>query len=251
MDGSPCTKYGFTLPEELVDYRSLESKKRLIRCVTEGSAVPFFTLSSCYKNQSHPAYCGISTLVVILNALGIDPKTTWKTPWRWFTEEVLERQIGPIQLETVRKTGITLHDFQRFAQNNGASCSLIRAEDGEQGYQGFLEDLAKVCCGGAVLHSNSKCDDQVEFSANEIMAVSFHRESLNQHGDGHFSPVAAYDKTTKSVLVLDTARFKYPPYWAPARDLYRSMIAKDTITGLSRGYLIVGNPKTCIEQFLN
>lgn len=248
MNSSLTAKFGYTLPEELVDYRSIESKKRLLRCINEGSAVPFFSLSSCYKNQSHPAYCGISTLVVVLNSLGIDPKSTWKTPWRWFTEEVLEKQMDPSQLEAVRKTGITLNDFQKFAQCNDASCSLIRAEEGEQGYKGFLEDLAKVCCGGTVLLSHNKCDDQVEFTANEIMAVSFHRESLNQHGDGHFSPVAAFDKTTMSVLVLDTARFKYPPYWAPARDLYRSMLAKDAVTGLSRGYLIVGNPRTLIEQ---
>lgn len=239
MDNLTSTLHGHFLPDELVDYRSSESKKRLIRCINEGSAVPFFSLSSCYKNQSHPAYCGISTLVVVLNALGIDPKTTWKTPWRWYTEEVIEKQMSVLELETVRKTGITLNDFQRLAQSNGVSCSLIRTEDSNQGYKGFLEDLHKVCCGGEPLHFNDKSDDQSDYNVNEFMAISFHRESLNQHGDGHFSPVAAFDKTTNSVLVLDTARFKYPPYWAPANDLYRSMIPKDSVTGLSRGYLIV------------
>ena len=37
--------------------------------------------------------------------------------------------------------------------------------------------------------------------------------ALLQTGDGHFSPVAGYHAGTDSVLVLDVARFKYPPYW--------------------------------------
>ncbi|XP_020907112.1 glutathione gamma-glutamylcysteinyltransferase 2 [Exaiptasia diaphana] len=239
------TSYGYTLPSALVDYRSSESKKRLIRCINEGSAVPYFHISSCFKHQSHPAYCGISTLVVVLNALGIDPKKTWKNPWRWFTEDVIERSMDPFELDSAKKCGITVNDFQRLAEDNGASCSLIRAEDSEQGYEGFLEDLYKVCCGGKrSLHLDDAPEnvDNSSHELNEVMAISFHRESLNQHGDGHFSPVAAYDLTTNSVLVLDTARFKYPPYWAPVDELYRSMIPKDAVTGMSRGYLVLGNP---------
>lgn len=32
---------------------------------------------------------------------------------------------------------------------------------------------------------------------------------LKQTGQGHFSPVAAHDPISDSVLILDTARFKY------------------------------------------
>ena len=33
-----------------------------------------------------PYTCGQSTLIMILNALAIDPKKTWKLSWRWWSE---------------------------------------------------------------------------------------------------------------------------------------------------------------------
>lgn len=39
-------------------------------------------------------------------------------------------------------------------------------------------------------------------------------------GDGHFSPIGGYSAQEDMVLILDTARFKYPPHWVPLRMLY-------------------------------
>lgn len=40
------------------------------------------------------------------------------------------------------------------------------------------------------------------------LVVSYSRKELLQTGDGHFSPIGAYDVASDMVLVLDTARFK-------------------------------------------
>ena len=40
-------------------------------------------------------------------------------------------------------------------------------------------------------------------------------------GDGHFSPIGGYSAREDLVLILDTARFKYPPHWVPLEMLYR------------------------------
>lgn len=34
--------------------------------------------------QDEPAYCGLSSLAMTLNTLSIDPRRTWKGPWRWW-----------------------------------------------------------------------------------------------------------------------------------------------------------------------
>ena len=39
-------------------------------------------------------------------------------------------------------------------------------------------------------------------------------------GDGHFSPIGGYNAREDLVLILDTARFKYPPHWVPLPMLY-------------------------------
>lgn len=41
-------------------------------------------------HNSEPAYCGLGTLAMVLNALAIDPQRIWKGPWRWFSEELLD-----------------------------------------------------------------------------------------------------------------------------------------------------------------
>jgi hypothetical protein len=58
-------------------------------------------------------------------------------------------------------------------------------------------------------------------------------------GDGHFSPVAGYHKERDLLLVLDVARFKYPPYWVHTKDLWDAMAIADGTTGKSRGYFTV------------
>ena len=45
------------------------------------------------------------------------------------------------------------------------------------------------------------------------------------------------------VLILDVARFKYPPHWVKLRSLYEAMLSKDEETQKSRGYLLVARPK--------
>lgn len=38
--------------------------------------------------------------------------------------------------------------------------------------------------------------------------VSFHRKTLGQTGEGHFSPLGGYSRRHNAVLVMDVARFK-------------------------------------------
>lgn len=47
---------------------------------------------------------------MVLNTLSIDPRRTWKGPWRWFHEEMLDC-CHP--LSKVREEGITLEQVRR------------------------------------------------------------------------------------------------------------------------------------------
>lgn len=222
--------YCRALPEILVDYRSNESKTRLIRSLSNGTAVPFLSLSSCFNTQSEPAYCGLSTLAIILNSLRIDPQRLWKTPWRWFSEELLDC-CRP--LDVVKKVGVTMEEFRCLALCNGALCEIVRPLDNDQDYKMFAKAVYCSCKGGK---SDGTADEE---NPTTYIAVSYDRKTLKQTGSGHFSPIAAYDEETDSVLVLDTARFKYPPYWVPLRLLFQSMLPVDQQTGRSRGYCLL------------
>jgi len=60
---------------------------------------------------------------------------------------------------------------------------------------------------------------------------------LGQTGDGHFSPIGGYHAEKDLVLIMEVARFKYPPHWVPLQLLFDAMKAVDKVTGLSRGYI--------------
>ena len=46
------------------------------------------------------------------------------------------------------------------------------------------------------------------------------------------------------VLIMDTARFKYPPFWVPLRDLWDSMALIDPDTNEPRGYFVISRTET-------
>jgi len=48
---------------------------------------------------------------------------------------------------------------------------------------------------------------------DKALVFSYDRQGVGQSGSGHFSPLGGYNEAEDLVLVLDTARFKYPPHW--------------------------------------
>jgi Phytochelatin synthase len=78
-----------------------------------------------------------------------------------------------------------------------------------------------------------------------LLVASYSREGLGQTGDGHFSPIGAYHSASDTCLVLDVARFKYPPYWVPVSTLYEAMRHIDSVTLQPRGWSIVYPPVKC------
>ncbi|TGZ83963.1 Phytochelatin-domain-containing protein [Ascodesmis nigricans] len=211
--------------EKLVGYETPEGKTLFRHALEEANLEAFFPLSQQFLTQNEPAYCGIGTLCMILNALKVDPGVVWKGPWRWFSEDMLDC-CRP--LEWVKTNGITLSEFSCLARCNGLEAETRFAD--QITFEQFEQDVI-ACCR----------------SESQFMAVSYSRRSLGQTGSGHFSPVGGYSsKNGGMVLILDVARFKYPSYWVPIRLLFESLIPIDTITGQPRGYSVLRRPRRAV-----
>lgn len=76
-------------------------------------------------------------------------------------------------------------------------------------------------------------------STTQKLVISYNRGTLLQTGTGHFSPIAGYHQASDQVLIMDVARFKYPPHWVPLKLIVKSMTLLDPSTNLSRGYLVL------------
>lgn len=74
-------------------------------------------------------------------------------------------------------------------------------------------------------------------SDDQVMVASYDRSVLGQTGSGHFSPLAAYHADSDQVLIMDVARFKYPPHWVKLETLQAALCSVDTTTRMPRGFV--------------
>lgn len=219
-------------------FNSSEGRRQFESALRHKGLKSFFALMEQFTTQSEPAFCGISTLVMVLNALAVDPRKVWKGPWRWYSEEMLNCCMD---LEEVKKLGITFDVFSCLARCQGLQVEKYLASDHK------LEDFRVAI--------NRACVETENRKRNCVLVVSYSRKVVKQTGDGHFSPIAAFDEASDQILILDTARFKYGAHWVPVTLLFEAMLPIDTDTGKSRGYLLLcyehGNNKDALNSMLS
>ena len=119
------TFYKRTLPSSCIAFDSLHGISLFKQSMIEQNLECYFTLSLQYLTQSEPAYCGLSTLCMILNAAEIDPRRQWKGVWRWYDESMLECCRS---LTEIIKFGVNLNEFVCLAKCNGLITKLNRAQ---------------------------------------------------------------------------------------------------------------------------
>lgn len=228
--------YMRTLPNDLVDFSSLEGKARLARAIARGHAHSFFPLIAQFQTQPFPAACGLTTLTVILNALQVDPGVVWHQPWRWYSENFLYCCHDEAHIQS---NGITVEEFSCTAGCNGLDTVIRRIISDAEARRLIVKSVSEesACNPLTVSAEDATTRTYRRSTPGTLLAISYSRQSLGQTGSGHFSPVAAYDEATDSVLILDTARFKYPPIWITLHNLNSATLPVDPATCLSRGYI--------------
>lgn len=210
----PTSFYRKPLPTHTTAFSSAEGRRIFAEALREGGMEGYFRLAEQFHTQAEPSYCGLGTLVTALNALGIDPQRTWKGPWRWFSEELLDCCVS---LDQVRARGLSLEELVRLARCNGAEAAAHHADASD--LASFRRAVERAASGDTVL------------------IASYDRASLGQTGSGHFSPIGGHASARDLLLVLDVARFKYPPHWLSLPMLWEAMLPRDPTTGRSRGFI--------------
>ena len=210
--------YRRPLPDGQIPFSSVEGRQLFREALAAGHMEGWFALSEQYHTQADPAFCGLGTLVVVLNALEIDPGRIWKGPWRWYGEDLLDC-CQP--LEKVQQNGITLDELACLARCNGATSSTVRAD--QAGVDEF-RDAVRAATAAA---------------RGPVLVAGYARTALGQTGSGHFSPIAGYHPDRDLALILDVARFKYPPHWVRLPLLWQAMTDIDPASGVARGWIVL------------
>jgi hypothetical protein len=189
----------------------------LVQSIGSGDAAAYFPLAEQFLTQSSPPLCGPATIAMVLNSLAIDPRRVWKGVWRWYSEEML---LACASMDW--SVGLTMQEFAHLAECNGTTVSTFVSGGPGASLEDFRACVQRLCA-----------DDTM----SKRLVVNFSRAKLGQTGEtGHYSPVAAYNREKDSVLVLDVARFKYPPFWVPVPLLAEALEEIDPSTGSSRGF---------------
>jgi len=259
----PNPKYSFkcrSLPSNLVAFNSPIGKQRFLDSLQSTNAEAYFPLSQQFLNQIDPAYCGVTTLILILNALAMDPNVRWRGGWRWYGDESMLLERCCLEEERVRREGITIEQYCGLARCQGVELKMKRPVDTLNNDEGAIQNIDDHTTEGYSLEefrrdiinavTNPPQTDVEDTSIQQtksnnggcFLVTSFARSALHQTGDGHFSPIAAYHPPTDSCLVLDVARFKYAPYWVDVKHLYDAMIPHDMATNKSRGWILMYPP---------
>jgi hypothetical protein len=188
----------------------------------------YWPLAAHYETQENQAFCGIASLVMVLNSTGIAaPQPPGFVPYSFFTQDDIFQPNGAtiFSADWIEHHGLTLDQLGQIATHAGLAVQLVHAT--ADGLALFRTQAGKALA-----------------SPGTYVIVNFRREALGEAGYGHISPLAAYDEKTDSFLILDVARYKYPPAWVSAKDLYAALDTPDPgNSNQTRGYLIVTAPK--------
>ena len=196
------------LPPSLVAATAAEGVERL---ADAEAFADYELLSSSFQAQSLASYCGVASSVAVLGAFG-----TPTTQAGFFTDEASAVRSR----FKVTFGGMSLADLAGLLNAHGLKTSVHYA------------DQFSVVEFRAAVEKNLATDD-------DYLLVNYQREALGQGRVGHISPLAAYDRETDSVLVMDTAAHKYPPTWVPVVLLYAGMNTTDSASSKMRGYVEV------------
>jgi len=213
------------LPTGLVSLESPAGQQLLLKSDYQTS---YWPLSRYFVSEQNIAFCSIASLVMVLNALNIQrPFAPDLYPYPLFTQDDVfynPKVMRIFQPRQVAAAGLTLEQLATLASILGGQTQVHFAKN-NQDLSDFINTAKKIL-------SNPK--------SNSYLIINYNRNVLGQIGGGHFSPLAAYDPTTDRFLLMDVARYKYPPTWVKSQDLWHAMESVDSTSQKPRGYLVIG-----------
>lgn len=209
------------LPPNLTDLNSDEGQKFFLE---SGSFTAYFPIADNFVTQKTQAYCGVASMVMVLNALGVPAPTTPEyQPYHLFTQDnLLDETTDAVLPRTVlARQGMTLDQLGKLLALHPVTVEVHHAADASlDAFRASARDYLRA--------------------KDHFVLVNYLRKALGQQIGGHISPLAAYDAQADRFLILDVARYKYPPVWVKASELFDAMNTTDAANdNKTRGYVLI------------
>jgi len=209
------------LPENLTGFSTHDGE---VYFVESDAREAYFPLASEFVTQKTQAYCGVASIVMVLNALGVPaPPVPEYAPYRIFTQDNVlnERTDAVLPRETLARQGMTLDQIGGILATQPVKAEVHHASDSSADE---FRKLASAYLG----------------EPGHFVIINYLRKAIGEEIGGHISPLGAYDSKADRFLVLDVARYKYPPVWVKTVDIFAAMNTPDAANdNKSRGFVLV------------
>lgn len=190
----------------------------------------FWKLSQNYETQITGTYCGIASIVMILNSIGTTkkyrpPSSSAGTFLHFDQKNLFDEETSKVYSE--KYVGTMGMPFFKLEE-------LLKAQKGisQKSYLGTeisVSDFRKIA--SQALLQNDK---------ENFIILYYDRAVLGMAGSYHVSPICGYNEENDMFLLMDVARFKYETAWVSAEELYKSINVKSNLAdGYMGGFVIV------------
>ena len=183
----------------------------------------YWELIPTFAMQETQSYCSVASAITVLNAMPIKkPVDPTYAPYSYFTQRnyFTADVIKIISPQTVMAMGMTREQMTETLIAQGVHAKSIGGDTLSE------EELR-------ALLKNILINDGQYVLANYLRAI------LGQVGGGHWSVLAAYEEQSDRVLILDVAKYKYPPVWVSINMLRQAIATLDAASSQARGLVIV------------
>jgi hypothetical protein len=239
QDAPSAAAYG------LVAFSSEEGLARLAR---SSAKVDFPALANQFEPQSNSAFCGPTSVAIVLNTVRaraddlprdksrlraedgqyLPPGADLSVP-RYTQDNIFgksQKTRAQVLGETVTINGKPMRDFgfqlrqlDDLLRAHGMSTRMVVVDDAKPEAVIRADLIGNLSQGG------------------DYAIINYRREAVGQKGGGHISPLGAYDAASDSFLVMDVNPAAAGWVWMPTATLVRGMRSFDTVE--NRGYILV------------
>lgn len=182
----------------------------------------YLPLTSHFVTQENQAFCGIASMVMVLNAIGIPAPEAPVWSRQYFTQSNVfnDHTEAIIPQSLIARQGLTLAELGGILATYPVEVEVLYGSDlsVNEFRQALVENLAE---------------------GENFVLINYLRLAIGQERGGHISPIAAYDEDTDQFLILDVSRYKYPPVWVGAELLWEATNTIDNVSGKTRGVVLV------------
>ncbi len=183
----------------------------------------FFLYQSGWDVQINQAYCAVASSAALLNSLRVQltlPMDPMYDPHPYATQPIL------LSTDCVNRKVVRYNDTLNGILQFPGGISLPQAR------QLLLCHLDSSIWDVTIFHvdPSDTTTDQVRRDLqsalkdpNARVLINYDRRGLGQEGGGHFSPLGSYSPQHDAFLIMDVAKYKYPPVWVPTARLVAAM----------------------------